>query len=75
MFLCVGTVENRIGSRDLEDMDNIIVKLPKLAVMMIIGISGMFVAPFGMLISKWAAIRAFVDANRILSPILLIILA
>ena len=75
MFLCVGTVENRIGSRDLEDMDNIIVKLPKLAIMMIIGISGMFVAPFGMLISKWAAIRAFVDANRILSPILLIILA
>jgi ech hydrogenase subunit A len=75
MFLCVGTVENRIGSRDLEDMDNIIVRLPKLAVMMIIGISGMFVAPFGMLISKWAAIRAFVDANRILSPILLIILA
>jgi ech hydrogenase subunit A len=75
MFICVGTVENRIGSRDLEDMDNIIVKLPTLAVMMIIGISGMFVAPFGMLISKWAAIRAFVDANRILSPILLIILA
>ncbi len=75
MFLCVGTVENRIGSRDLEDMDNIIVRLPKLAVMMIIGISGMFVAPFGMLISKWAAIRAFIDAHRILSPILLIILA
>ncbi len=75
MFLCVGTVENRLGSRDLEDMDNIIVKLPTLAVMMIIGIGGMFVAPFGMLISKWAAIRAFIDANRILSPILLIILA
>ena len=75
MFICVGTVENRIGSRDLEDMDNIIVKLPRLAVMMIIGISGMFVAPFGMLISKWAAIRAFVDAHRILSPVLLIVLA
>jgi ech hydrogenase subunit A len=75
MFICVGTVENRIGSRDLEDMDNIIVKLPKLAVMMIIGISGMFVAPFGMLISKWAAIRAFVDAHRMLSPVLLIVLA
>jgi ech hydrogenase subunit A len=30
--------------------------------MMVIGIAGMFLAPFGMLISKWAAIRAFIDA-------------
>jgi ech hydrogenase subunit A len=29
---------------------------------MVIGIAGMFLAPFGMLISKWAAIRAFIDA-------------
>jgi ech hydrogenase subunit A len=75
MFLCVGTVEHRLGSRDLEDMDNIIVRMPKLAIMMIIGIGGMFVAPFGMLISKWAAIRAFIDINRALSPIILVILA
>lgn len=75
LFLCVGTLEHRIGSRDLEDMDNIIIRLPKLAVMMIIGIGGMFVAPFGMLISKWAAIRAFIDADRVLSPILLIMLS
>jgi ech hydrogenase subunit A len=30
--------------------------------MMVIGIAGMFLAPFGMLISKWAAIQAFIDA-------------
>ena len=30
---------------------------------MIIGIAGMFLAPFGMLISKWAALRAFVDSE------------
>jgi ech hydrogenase subunit A len=29
---------------------------------MVIGIAGMFLRPFGMLISKWAAIRAFIDA-------------
>ena len=27
---------------------------------MFIGIAGMFLAPFGMLVSKWAAIEAFV---------------
>jgi len=33
------------------------------AVMMFIGIAGMFLAPFGMLISKWAAIEAFIEAQ------------
>ncbi len=62
LFLCVGTVENRIGSKDIEDMAGLIVRMPKIAVMMFIGIAGMFLAPFGMLISKWVAIEAFIDA-------------
>jgi ech hydrogenase subunit A len=62
MFLCVGTVEHRIKSRDIEDMNGLIVRLPRIAAMMVIGIAGMFLAPFGMLISKWAAIQAFIDA-------------
>jgi ech hydrogenase subunit A len=32
---------------------------------MIIGIAGMFLAPLGMLISKWAAMTAFVDSMNI----------
>jgi len=75
LFLCVGTLEHRIGSRDIEAMDNILIKMPTLAVMVLIGIGGMFVAPFGMLISKWAAIRAFVHAGPVMSPILILILA
>ena len=75
LFLCVGTLEHRIGSRDIEDMDNILIKMPTLAVMVLIGIGGMFVAPFGMLISKWAAIRAFVQAGPVMSPILILLLA
>jgi ech hydrogenase subunit A len=63
LFLCVGTVEHRIGSRDIEDMSGLIVRMPKIAVMMFIGIAGMFLAPFGMLISKWAAIEAFIEAQ------------
>jgi len=62
LFLAVGTVEHRIQSRDIEDMNGLIVRMPKIAAMMVIGIAGMFLAPFGMLISKWAAIQAFIDA-------------
>jgi ech hydrogenase subunit A len=61
LFLSVGTVEHRIKSREVDDMSGLIVRMPKIAAMMVIGIAGMFLAPFGMLISKWAAIRAFID--------------
>jgi ech hydrogenase subunit A len=75
LFLCVGTVEHRINSRDIEDMGGLIVRMPKVAFMMLIGIAGMFLAPFGMLISKWATLRAFIDASPVISPILLAIIA
>ena len=65
MFLCVGTAEHHIGSRDIEDMDGLFIRMPKLAIMMMIGIAGMFLAPFGMLISKWAAMTSFVDSEYI----------
>jgi ech hydrogenase subunit A len=61
LFLTVGTVEHGIRSREIDDMTGLIVRMPKIAAMMVIGIAGMFLAPFGMLISKWAAIRAFID--------------
>ena len=61
LFLGTGAIEHRIGSRNIEDMEGLIVRMPKMAVMMFIGIAGMFLAPFGMLISKWAAIEAFVQ--------------
>ncbi|HJJ55728.1 MAG TPA: proton-conducting transporter membrane subunit, partial [Methanocorpusculum sp.] len=63
LFMCVGTVEHKIGSRDIEDMDSLISRLPLLATMMVIGICGMYLAPFGMLISKWATIVAFMESS------------
>ena len=72
MFLSVGAVENSTGSRNIEDMHGLIVRLPYLAFVMIVGIAGMFLAPFGMLISKWAALKAFVDADNIALVIFLI---
>jgi len=66
LFLCVGTAEHNIGSRDIEDMDGLFGRMPKLATFMIVGISGMFLAPLGMLVSKWAAMKAFIDSGNIL---------
>jgi ech hydrogenase subunit A len=63
LFLGVGSIEHKIGSRDIEDMEGLIVNRPGLAMVMLIGILGMFLAPFGMLISKWACLEAFVSST------------
>lgn len=62
LFLGVGCVEHGIGSRDIEDMNGLVIRMPYVSAMLAIGIAGMFLAPFGMLISKWAAIEAFLQA-------------
>lgn len=67
LFQCVGAIENTTGSRDIEDMEGLSGRYPKLAAILMIGISGMFLAPFGMLISKWAALKAFTDVT---SPVM-----
>lgn len=66
LFQAVGSIENCLGSRDIEDMHGLLLRLPRLTYVMGIGIAGMYLAPFGMLISKWVALRAFVDAGNIL---------
>jgi ech hydrogenase subunit A len=67
LFLCVGVVEHKLHSRNIEDMSGLVLFMPRVAVMMLIGMAGMSLAPFGMLISKWAALRAVVDAQPLLS--------
>jgi ech hydrogenase subunit A len=67
LFLCVGVVEHKLHSRNIEDMSGLVVRMPKVAIMMQIGMAGMFLAPFGMLISKWAVLKAVVDAYPSLS--------
>ena len=66
LFQDVGATENSLHSRDVEDMHGLLYIMPKLAAFMFIGIAGMFLAPFGMLISKWAALRASVDERNII---------
>lgn len=71
LFLCVGTAEHHIGSRMIEDMDGLFERMPRLAMTMMLGIAAMFLAPFGMLISKWAALTAFVNPSNPFSILLI----
>ena len=67
LFLCVGVVEHKFHVRYIESMAGLVVTMPRVSVMMQIGMAGMFLAPFGMLISKWAVLKAVVDASPMLS--------
>ena len=71
LFISVGSVEHQIGSRNVEDMDVLTRVSRKLSLYMMVGIAGMFLAPFGMLISKWVAMKAFIDSDNILIVIIL----
>jgi ech hydrogenase subunit A len=70
LFLCVGIIEYKLGSRDIEDMDYLIMRLPKLTAIMMTGMAGMFLAPFGMIISKFVTLKAFVESNPAMAIIL-----
>jgi ech hydrogenase subunit A len=62
LFLCVGVVEHKLHSRDIEAMSGLLLDMRRIGIMMLVGMAGMFLAPFGMLISKWAVLKAVVDA-------------
>ncbi|HWR55845.1 MAG TPA: proton-conducting transporter membrane subunit [Negativicutes bacterium] len=69
LFLCVGTIEHGIGSRDIEDMHGLVDRMPLTAVISVIGMITMFLPPFGMLIGKWTAMEA-----AAMQPLLLFLL-
>jgi len=71
LFISVGSIEHQLGSRNVEDMDILMNVSRRLSLYMMIGIAGMFLAPFGMLISKWVAMKAFIDSKNILIVIIL----
>ncbi len=75
LFLAVGTASVGTGSLDIEDMGGLIVTMPRIAFLLIVGIAAMFVAPFGMLVSKWAAMEAFINMNSLVSPLMIVLLA
>ena len=65
LVLCVGTAEHHIGSRDIESMDLLFDRMPRLARFMMLGIMCMFIAPFGMLVAKWATLVSFAEMHQV----------
>lgn len=70
LFLCVGTIEQKIGSRDIEDMRGVYRIMPITTILMLIGIISIILPPFGMLMGKWIAMEA---ASTISLPVILIL--
>jgi ech hydrogenase subunit A len=58
LFLCAGTIEHGIWSREIEDMEGLAAKMPLTTAITAIGIVSMVLPPFGVLMSKWAALEA-----------------
>ncbi|WP_313071993.1 NADH-quinone oxidoreductase subunit 5 family protein [Lacrimispora sp.] len=71
LFISVGSAEHQIGNRNVENMDLLMGVSRKLAFYMMIGIAGMFLAPFGMLVSKWVAMKALIDSKNVIIVIIL----
>jgi ech hydrogenase subunit A len=71
MFLCVGSVEHKFGSKDIESWEWLLKRFPVIGAPMIIGMTGMFLPPLGMLLSKWVVLSAFASAHLIISPFLI----
>ena len=74
LFLGAGVVENKIGSRNIEDWEGLLSRLPLTATVMIAGMVSMFLPPFGMLLGKWVAVDAVASSPLYLGlPIVLMI--
>lgn len=58
LFMAAGVVEHGIWSRDIEDMQGLVSRMPLTTFVMVIGILSMLLPPFGVLIAKLAAIEA-----------------
>lgn len=71
LFLCVGTIEQGIGSRDIEDMQGLMKRMPYTTIITVIGMISMLLPPFGVLMTKWLAIEAAVHLPAVLVLLIL----
>ncbi len=74
LFMGAGVVENKIGSRNIDDWEGLLSRLPLTATVMIAGMVSMFLPPFGMLLGKWVAVDAIASSPLILGlPIIIMV--
>jgi len=75
LFMVVGTIENRLYTKNMENFDALLSLMPRVSTLALVGIAGMFIAPFGVVIAKWSAIRAFIDVPGAPGAALIVIMA
>ena len=75
LFLVIGTIENRLYTKNMENFDALLSLMPRVSTLFMIGIAGMFIAPFGVVVAKWTAIRAFLQVPGAAGAALILILA
>ena len=75
LFLVVGTLENRLYTKDMEHFDALLSRMPRVSVLALTGIAGMFIAPFGIVLAKWSAIRAFLEVPGWQGAVFVVIMA
>ena len=66
LFLSFGSAEHQPGDRDVEHMRGMHGMSMRLAMFLIVGMAGMLVAPYVMLLARWTAMQAFMDSGNIL---------
>lgn len=66
LFLCVGTIELKTGSKDIETMHGLVERLPFISFAALTGMITMFLPPFGMVAGKWAALEAVTEVPLIM---------
>ena len=66
LFLAVGKIDHMLHSVEIETMRGLITRSRGLTVLMLTGIAGMFLAPFGVLISKWGVLEALARCDPML---------
>ena len=70
LFMAVGAIEQNIGSRDIEDMEGLLRRLPIITIVTLVGVLSMLLPPFGVLVAKWAAMEAAAQ-----SPLVMVLIA
>ncbi|MGE4552227.1 MAG: proton-conducting transporter membrane subunit [Desulfovibrionaceae bacterium] len=66
LFLCMGTIEQRLATRQLGAQESLAQQLPRTAPLMVLGMLAMVLPPFGMLLGKWLTVEAATGSTALL---------
>ena len=75
LFLTVGTIENRLYTKNMENFDALLSLMPRVSSLVLVGVAGMFIAPFGLVVAKWTAIRAFLAVPGAQGAVMVLVMA